>query len=90
MSERDNDDNHWHLDKRVPVALIFTLLLQMGAAIWWVSKAEARLTAIEKVTEASPSISDRLITLEAKSEGIAASLLRIEARLQSEDERARQ
>lgn len=90
MSDNHSDghlDVKWHLDRRVPLGLIFTLLLQMGIGIWWVSKAEARLSVIEKITDATPSISDRLITLEAKSEGIAASLARIEARMQREDER---
>jgi len=27
----------WHLDKRVPVAIIFALLFQTVGAIWWAS-----------------------------------------------------
>lgn len=37
----------WHLDKRVPVALIATLLLQFGLAVWWASQADSRMTASE-------------------------------------------
>ena len=45
MSEETYEDrralqqNHWHLDKRVPVSIIIVLLVQMIAGIW--SYAEA-------------------------------------------------
>lgn len=29
------DDNSWHLDKRVPIALILASLAQFAAIIWW-------------------------------------------------------
>lgn len=32
---------HFQIDKRVPVALIVTLLLQTGAAVWWASGMSA-------------------------------------------------
>lgn len=37
----------WHLDKRVPVALILTLLAQFGFGVWWVSQADSRMAAAE-------------------------------------------
>lgn len=27
----------WHLDKRVPIALIVTIIVQTGGMIWWAS-----------------------------------------------------
>lgn len=32
-----SDDNgaQWHMDKRVPVAMLIGLAIQAGAAIWW-------------------------------------------------------
>jgi len=35
--------NSWHLDKRVPIALIAAILLQTGTAIWWVAKQGATI-----------------------------------------------
>lgn len=29
----------WHLDKRIPIALIITLTVQLGAGIWFLSAA---------------------------------------------------
>jgi Tfp pilus assembly protein PilO len=44
MAERGD----WHLDKRVPVALIFGLLIQMIGFGWWASQLESRLTTTER------------------------------------------
>lgn len=35
----DPISNSWHLDKRVPVALIITLLIQFTAGVWFLSAA---------------------------------------------------
>lgn len=37
MKNTDTDqtpDNQWHLDKKVPLSLIFAMLVQSGMAIW--------------------------------------------------------
>jgi hypothetical protein len=50
-------DRRWHLDKKVPIAIIVTLLIQTGGIIWWargIDKTQAdqqrRIEAIEKAT----------------------------------------
>jgi Tfp pilus assembly protein PilO len=40
-------ENHWHLDKRVPVAIIVAIFLQTAGAIWWAATIEGRVTANE-------------------------------------------
>jgi Tfp pilus assembly protein PilO len=42
------ESGDWHLDKRVPVALIFGLLIQMLGFGWWASQLEGRLTTTER------------------------------------------
>lgn len=37
----------WHLDKKVPIAFIFTLLLQTSFAVWWASSVNQRMIYIE-------------------------------------------
>lgn len=46
-----NEREHWHLDKRVPIALIVTLALQGSAGVWWASDANQRLSQIERRLE---------------------------------------
>jgi hypothetical protein len=38
---------HWHVDKRIPIAIIFTILVQTAGVVWgaatiWASVAELR------------------------------------------------
>ena len=46
-------DNAWHLDKRVPIALIFTIMMQSGAAVWWAAGISERMGQIERRQEAA-------------------------------------
>ncbi len=54
----------WHLDKRVPIALIITLLIQAGGAVWWAATTSGRISAIEQLV--SSSITGRLNRIEDK------------------------
>jgi hypothetical protein len=42
-----SQDKRWHLDKRVPLALIFALFMQTIAAAWWASNTDSRLSVVE-------------------------------------------
>jgi TolA-binding protein len=46
-SETDGDltmpETHWTLDRRVPVAIIFAILLQSAGAIWWAASIQGRV-----------------------------------------------
>jgi len=41
------DDRSWHLDKRIPVAIIATLLVQTAGIVWWASNLNARVELLE-------------------------------------------
>lgn len=40
MAERAEQ---WHLDKRVPIALIFAIMVQSASAIWWAASMSERM-----------------------------------------------
>lgn len=44
---QEQDPNAWHLDKRVPLALIVTLVGQMAFFVWWASQVDSRMAAAE-------------------------------------------
>lgn len=44
-----NPDNAWHLDRRVPIALLVGLLIQTFGAAWWLSKLESRVDSVGMV-----------------------------------------
>lgn len=71
-------DNKWHLDKRVPLALIITIGIQTAAGIWFLSKLDSRVASLEETRQATAPQSDRLTRVEVKIEGIQAGVERIE------------
>ena len=40
----------WHLDRRVPIAMIFAILCQTVGVVWWAATIDARTTALTQVT----------------------------------------
>lgn len=55
----------WQLDKKVPLALILALLVQMSLAAWWAANMTERLVGIERRTSlleiADTKIADVLV-----------------------------
>lgn len=69
----------WHLDRRVPLALIVTIVLQTGGLIWWASQLSARVDTLERQQTISEPQRDRLTRVEVRIDSIADSINRIEA-----------
>ena len=67
----------WHLDKRFPITLVVTVLIQTGVLVWWASTVESRLAyqmaALEnhETIPAHGIVDVRLATLDANQEQIA-------------------
>lgn len=70
----------WKLDKHIPVALIFAILIQSGMGLWWAATTSARVDALERdrsaavlavdvASRASAALSERLVKLETKFDG---------------------
>lgn len=80
----ETDD--WHLDKKVPIAIILTLIIQTAGLVWFVAKLDSRVTLVEGRTEAfwreRDSNRDRLLVLEQQSRTILDAVRRIEQRLE--------
>lgn len=73
------EDKHWHLDRKVPLALIFTILMQTAAGIWWASTISARVDYAERRIEAMAPQQDRVTRVEVKVEGIQQDTQEIKA-----------
>ena len=74
-------DEGWHLDKRVPIALIVTIAVQTGAALLWAGGAAERLTSLETRATRTDEMAERTARLEEQSNAMRASLARIEEKL---------
>ena len=81
----------WHLDKRVPIALILTILIQSAAAIWWAAGMTERMNHFEQRqagVDGRNRMADELLSLQGQkvavlSEAVANTNRNIE-RLQGE------
>jgi hypothetical protein len=82
MTDDARTESGWHLDKKVPIALIVAIITQSIAFGWWGAKLDARQeyletrliraeANIERDAQASRNVSDRLIRVE---EGVKAIL----------------
>jgi hypothetical protein len=69
---------HWHIDRRVPVALIATLALQTMGVVWWAATLSARVDVIERRLLEMRGFSTRLARLEERQLAASGRLERIE------------
>jgi len=56
MTDTEKTEREWHLDKRVPVALILALALQGAGGIWWAASTSERLDQVERRLEGGQTI----------------------------------
>jgi len=68
----------WHLDKRVPVALIFAILAQTSAAIWWASSLSAR---VDQHDARLGRVENAAAARDKEQHHMAVSLARLDERL---------
>ena len=71
MSQAERE--HWHLDKRVPLALIVALVIQTSGMVWWAATIqaegnarEARLLKLEQRTANDRAVGERLARVEER------------------------
>jgi hypothetical protein len=60
----------WHLDKKVPLALIFALVMQTAAFAMWVGSINSRVDALENRQVALEDLRDRMIRVEVLLEAL--------------------
>jgi hypothetical protein len=76
------DEAHWHLDKKVPVGIIVALFLQFMGGVWFMSKLESRIMALESVQIEQRLRDDRQDRASAETVAIIrAQLDRIDANI---------
>ena len=68
MADNRRDDDRWKLDKYIPVAVIFTIIAQGAALVWWVSGLQHSVQDHEKrlVAQEAAKISERMAVVEVQ------------------------
>lgn len=77
------DQEHWTVDKRVPLALVVTILIQSAAAIWWASSISGTVAVQGQKIGAleAQRAGERLAVVESTIGDVKQQLNRIEAKL---------
>lgn len=68
------EDKHWKLDRRIPIAVITALLMQIFAAVIWVTELDARVNNIESQSIGTAAVNERFARLEERLESLKESL----------------
>ena len=87
MASQD-PDNSWHLDKRVPIALIVTLMMQGAIGIWWMASLGSRVDYLERGVSASSGLGGDIIQMKEQLRGIEKTLVRLESYLDKRAEKS--
>lgn len=77
-------DANWHLDKRVPVAIIFAIIVQTSGIVWWAGQTSQRMTNVEARLDSSAPQGDRLTRVEVKVDNLIDATTEIKAILRKE------
>ncbi|WP_421722949.1 hypothetical protein [Bauldia sp.] len=88
--ERTDAINGWHLDKRVPLAMIFAIVIQTIGIVAFVAQLENRVSHLEEndARAASMDLSGRIIRVETQLHGLNETTDRIERKVDSLIDRA--
>lgn len=78
------DETKWHLDKRVPLALILTIVIQTAGLVWWASSLSERVNSLEKSRDATAPQGDRLTRVEVKLENVQSGIDEIKRLIRKE------
>lgn len=81
MSSRDADREPWHLDKKVPIALIVTIALQTIGIVWYASKLDSRVAVVEQHVADTKEDASRLVRLESFRDNLRSRLDRLESKI---------
>lgn len=82
-------DDHWMLDKKIPAAVITTLVVQILGFAWYAAKLDSRVEALDgRITKSEAQLTlyerdardvgNRLVRLEEKSAAMLDILKRVE------------
>lgn len=76
----DDDTRAWHLDKKVPIALVLAIVGQTFGLGWYASSISYRVSALEM---ASPAAVSEFTKLETARENTNVAVARIETKMDS-------
>lgn len=62
----ENQITHWQIDKRIPIALLVTLFLQIATALIWATQLNARVVSLEGQANHSADFGEKLARIDER------------------------
>lgn len=66
----EHENIQWHFDKRIPIALLITLFLQIAAAIVWTTQLNARVYTLEKQAVDTSDFGEKLARIDERLQAV--------------------
>jgi hypothetical protein len=76
-----NSNGSWSLDRRIPAALIVTLILQTMVGVWWLAQLGERVSTLERAEATRQAVVERLTRVEVKVDTALDGITDIKRRL---------
>lgn len=83
----DPAGRQWHLDKRVPLALIITMVMQTVIFGFWLGQMSNSVATLQDQVRTMTSYQERLTRVETRVDNANDMLARIDVRLERMEDR---
>lgn len=77
------EPNRWRLDRRIPLAVIIVMALQVVAALMWATQLDARVVTLEHMNPDSRTIGETLARLEERLDAMRGDIGDLRSRLET-------
>lgn len=68
----------WHMDRKIPLAILLALLVQTCSIVWWAAKTDSRVEALESQSAAIALLPERMARVEEKLIALKDAVQRLE------------
>ncbi len=86
---RGGGDSQWHLDRRVPIALLLAIIAQSAGFGAWCATTNMRLNALEQKADVAAPQGERLTRVEVKVDNLIEGVAEIKSILRKEPGKSR-
>lgn len=83
----DNKTDKWHINKSIPLALLFTMFIQVMGLTWWAAGVNFQVNQNKHDLEVLRSSHEKVLRMEAIMEGVLIEVRELRSDLKKLSER---
>jgi hypothetical protein len=88
MMRIDHSNSRWRIDKRVPVAVIIAMILQIAGILVWATQLDARVGGVEQQLQGESLLLEKFARLEERLEFLKRDVEGIGRKIDTMQERS--